>query len=220
MSLKHLLCELKKYWKQIGSRTVSTCTICTSKYSALAIRNFPLDVIRETARSIRIALNIRAEVRSCAPFSCVMQSMSRSWVWHTVLTFSVGHLQVRVQPAALCCAQKYFQSRQHWESLVQKFHSRTVCPKISHGRVSKESYTLSKKPCSLWQLNYGTNMLVALVVGTLGRIFFHFLCRFAGCLECNPASCHDISLYDCTPCVINHFSLSGFPGFSLGFKIV
>ena len=87
-------------------------------------------------------------------------------------------------------------------------------------RVSKESYTLSKKPCSLWQLNYGTNMLVALVVGTLGRIFFHFLCRFAGCLDCNPASCHDISLYDCTPCVINHFSLSGFPGFSLGFKIV
>ena len=35
-------------------------------------------------------------------------------------------------------------------------------------RVSKEPYTLFKNPCSLSQLNYGTTMLVALVVGTLG----------------------------------------------------
>jgi len=41
-------------------------------------------------------------------------------------------------------------------------------------RVSKEPYTLSKKPCGLSQLSYGTVMLVALVVGTLGRILLSF----------------------------------------------
>jgi len=217
MSLKHLLCELKKCWKQIGSRTVSTCTICTSKYSALAIRNFPLDVIRETQYQDRSQHPCRGSfVCSFLMRDAVdVKVMSLAYCIDLLCRPSTG---ARAASSTLLCPE-VLPIAPTLRELGAKIPladslSKDLC------RVSKESYTLSKKPCSLWQLNYGTNMLVALVVGTLGRIFFHFLCRFAGCLDCNPASCHDISLYDCTPCVINPFSLSGFPGFSLGFKIV